>query len=83
MAYSNRETVYRPESHYNKIPRVRTDSSEMIALQEKARSRANYSLALIGMSFVYHGGGCFVDLRHHTPKTNPKRQKEKTIEDRF
>jgi hypothetical protein len=42
------------------------DSPENRAMQEEIRARANYSLAVLGMSFVYHGSGRFLNLRPPT-----------------
>ena len=49
------------------------DKPEDIAMQEAIRSRANYSLAILGMSFVYHGSGRFLNLR--SQKEPPRRVK--------
>jgi len=32
-------------------------------MQEEIRGRARYSLAILGMGFVYHGNGRFLNLR--------------------
>jgi len=39
------------------------DSPEDRIMQEEIRRRANYSLGVLGMSFVYHGSGRFLNLR--------------------
>ncbi len=53
-------------------PKIK-ESPEDIAMQEAIRTRANYSLAILGRSFVYRGGGYFINIR--SPKEQPRRVK--------
>jgi len=39
------------------------DKPEDVKMQQEIKSRADYSLALLGMAFVRHGSGRFVNLR--------------------
>jgi hypothetical protein len=57
-----------------KTRNVIKDSKENLKLQEIIKDRANYSLAILGMMFVYHGSGRFlwIDLR---PSRRIKRKK--------
>ena len=63
---------------YSGRPKIK-DSPEDIAIQEAIRARANYSLAILGMSFVYHGSGRFLNLR--SSKEPPRRPNAKFIDD--
>jgi hypothetical protein len=50
------------------------EQKDMEKLVEKIRSRANYSLAILGMSFVRHGSPRFVNLKGDKDgKRNAKR----------
>jgi hypothetical protein len=62
---------------YSERPKIK-DSPEDIAMQEAIRSRANYSLAILGMSFVYRGSGRFLNLR--PPCEAPRRANAKSID---
>jgi hypothetical protein len=59
-------------------PRIK-DSYRDMAMQEEIRNRANYSMALIGMAFVRHGSGRFLNLRS---SGEPIYGRRKTIDDR-
>jgi len=63
-------TEYLPDSR---------DSPEDIAMQKHIISRANYSASILGRSFIYRGGGCFLNIR--SPKEAPRKSNVKCIED--
>lgn len=44
------------------------DSKENLEMQRKIIERANYSLAILGMMFVYHGSGRFLWIGPPPPK---------------
>ena len=48
------------------------DSPEDVAMQEEIRFRANYSLSILGKSFVYHGSGRFLNIRVLEEEELPK-----------
>ncbi|MBU4070061.1 MAG: hypothetical protein KJ646_03700 [Nanoarchaeota archaeon] len=61
---------YSPKNH---------DSPEDIAMQKEIISRANYSASILGMSFIYRGGGKFLNIR--SPKEAPRKPNAKSIDD--
>ena len=54
---------------------------EDIAMQEEIRGRALYSLAVLGMGFVYHGSGRFLNLRPPKEPEVPRRANATYIDD--
>lgn len=46
-----------------RVPTSSVDKPKDVEMQQAIRSRANYSLALLGMAFVRRGSGRFVNLR--------------------
>ena len=57
---------------YARRPDIK-ERPEDIAMQEETRARANYSLAILGMSFVYHGSGRFLNIRPPKEREVPRR----------
>lgn len=48
--------------------RKRKDKPEDVKMQEYIKSRANYSLAILGKAFILHGSGRFLNIRSEPPK---------------
>lgn len=60
MTYSIKKKKY---SIRNKHNRNEIDTAKNIAMQEQIISRADYSLAILGMAIARHGSGRFINIR--------------------
>lgn len=43
--------------------RIRKDRKKDLEMQRQIKARANYSLAILGMAFVWRGSGRFISFR--------------------
>jgi len=55
--------VNRGSNKKRKVRSVVRDSKENVKLQKAITDRANYSLAILGMAFVWRGSGRFFNIR--------------------
>jgi hypothetical protein len=60
---SNRKRNKTNVKENKRVTEVRVDKPEDVKMQQEIKSRANYSLALLGMAFVRNGSGRFLNLR--------------------
>jgi hypothetical protein len=60
MTITNSKTVGKGAKRATKAG---VDKPENVKMQQEIKSRANYSLALLGMAFVKNGSGRFLNLR--------------------
>ena len=56
--------------------------NEYSLIQKEIISRANYSLAILGMGFVYHGSGHFLNIKPSNEQQETQRKRSHSIEDK-
>lgn len=61
----------------------RTDTKEDIAMQQRIRERADYSLAMLGMGAVYRGSGRFLNIRAPDIPNNSHKKNYDSINDKL
>lgn len=59
------------------------DRTEDVAMQNKIRFRANYSLAIMGMGAVYRASGRFLNIRSPNDPLPRKVKTPTTLDDKF